>query len=198
MASPFDRLMETIRPHLPGAVDQAIRQELFPVCKTFFEESNVWTEDLDFTLPANTVTTEVLPYTGKIVRLISVTKDRAPVYNVTMTDTENGIIQFPYQSTAAGNYVCTVALTVSDPVSRDAFPIVPVDLVSKYWQTLMWGILSNMMAQPKKPYTDVSLASYYANKFNGSSSRAMQAQATGNTYGSQAWRFPQSFNNRRR
>ena len=29
MATPFDRLITTIRPHLPGAVDEAIRQELF-------------------------------------------------------------------------------------------------------------------------------------------------------------------------
>lgn len=197
MASPFDRLMTTIHPHLPGAIDNAIKQELFSVCQTFFEDSNAWREDIDLTLAANVTEAEIMPYTGRIKRLLYVTNsDGFPVTGVIMPDTEAGLIQFP-SSTGAGNYVATVALTVSDPASRDAFPIVPQPLVSKYWQVLMWGILSNMMVQPSKPYINLSLAQYYASKFRGGIARARNAENAGNTKNSQTWAYPQSFNRRK-
>lgn len=197
MASPFDRLMTTIHPHLPGAMDLAIKQELFSVCQTFFEDSNVWREDIPFSLGVNDDSAEIMPYTGRIKRLLYVNNsDGFPVKGVTMPDTEAGLIQFP--STAnADDYVATVALTVSDPASRDAFPIVPQPLVSKYWQVLMWGILANMMVQPSKPYTDVNRASFYLNKFNGGKARARNEANSGNTKNSQAWAYPQSFNRRK-
>lgn len=197
MATPFDRLMTTIRPHLPGAIDEAIRQELFSVCEDFFGETNVWKEDLAFTLPANTLNADIMPFTGRIIRLLYVTKDDIPVKGVILTDPVQGVLRFPLKNTEAGAYVATVALTVSDPVDRDAYPIVPFDLMTRFWRTIMEGTLANMFAQPMKPYTNLALGSYHLGNYRGGRARARNAELAGNTKNSQAWAFPQSFNRRR-
>lgn len=197
MAKPFDRLMDTIRPHLPGAIDEAIRQELFSVCEDFFTETNVWTETLKFTLPGDVKEAEVLPYTGRIIRLLSVTKDDIPVRGVILTDPIQGVLLFPYSYPEAGEYVADFTMTVSDPIQRDAFPVVPVDLVTRFWATLMEGVIAKMMSQPNKPYSNPGLGSYHLTQYRGMRSRARNAQREGNTKNSQAWSFPQSFNRRR-
>jgi len=197
MAKPFDRLMDTIRPHLPGSMDNAIRQELFAVCEDFFTNTNVWKETLDFVLPANTKEVEIMPYTGRIARLISVTKDDIPVNGVILTDPVQGTLLFPTEGPDAGDYVALVSLTVSDPISRDAYPIVPVDLMTRFWKDIMEGTVANMMAQPSKPYTNLALAAYHQSRYKGGTARARNAQLAGNTKNSQSWAFPQSFNRRR-
>lgn len=197
MASPFDRLMRYVQPYVPGSIDAAIREELYAVCETFFSQTNVWKEDLGFELGPNDDSAEVMPYTGKIIRLLWVNNsDGFPVMRVIMPDTETGLVQFP-STAGAGSYVATVALTVSDPVARDAFPIVPQPLVSKFWQVLAHGVLSQMCAQPNKPYTDANRAAYFLAKFRGGMARARNTENTGNTRSSQAWNYPQSFNRRK-
>jgi len=53
------RLMNSARSRLTGATDDALQLELFNVMDDFFKGSNVWCEDIDFTVPgqdpANTV-----------------------------------------------------------------------------------------------------------------------------------------------
>lgn len=198
MATPFDRLMDTARPHLPGAVDNAMRQELFSVCQEFFGESNSWRETIDFTLKAGDKTAEIMPYTGTIKRLLYV-KDtsKIPVLGVTLTDPVQGELTFPFTATNDTGYLATVALITSDPISRDAFPIVPYDLMTLYWREIMWGLLSQMMIQPNKPYTNLNGAAFYLSKFKGGTARARNRTDAGNTKNSQTWAFPQSFNRRK-
>lgn len=195
MATPFDRLMDSIRTYIPGAIDIAIKQELFGVCQEFFRESNVWTEDVPFTLLQGATTVEVIPYAGKIERLAWVVNaDKYPVNNATMPDPAVGLILLPYGS--AGDYIATLILNVSDPVSRDVFPIVPQDIMDRHWQTIMYGVLSHFYAQPKKPYSDINLAALYNSKFKGGYARARNDAKSLYRQGAQAWRFPQTFNNR--
>lgn len=196
MASPFDRLMETVRQYLPGATDMSIKQNMFGVCQDFFQESNVWQESLDFTINAGEETAEVMPYTGKIERLLWVTKDGIPITSATMPDTTTGTILIPHAE--AGAYKAQVALNVSDPVSRDVFPIVPYPIVNDYWQVMMHGLIATMMAMPNKPYTNLGLAAIYQTKFQGATARARNTTKELNTYDAQTWRFPQSFNRARR
>lgn len=197
MATPFDRLMETIRPHLPGALDIAIKQELFMACDDFLNTSDTWRETIDFQSVAGSREAEVMPFAGRILRLISVEQDNVPVRGVVMTDTMQGTILLPFEASTVGDYKATLSLTVTDPTSRDAYPIIPYEIVQKYTSVLISGILSRMMAQPAKPYTNLTLAQFHLLKFKGGAARAKNELKTGNTQGSQAWTFPQSFNRRK-
>lgn len=191
MSTPFDRLMMTITPHLPGAVEQAIKPELYMVCLEFFKNSNVWREDIPFKLLPKRDTADLTPFAGRIERLMYVTHDGSPVRRAFMVEDE--LIKMPFEATTLTEYVATVALRVADPVSRDAFPIVPYDIVEKYQDTLMSGILSRMMAQPAKPYTNLSLAQFHLQKFRGGISRAKVERDIGSTMNSASWSFPRTF-----
>lgn len=197
MATPFDRLMDTIRTYIPGAIDIAIKQELFGVCQEFFRESNVWQEVVPFTLTQGEDTADVMPFTGKIERLAYVvgSENKIPVRNATMPDPYNGTILMPFAS--AGNYEATLIINVSDPISRDVFPIVPQYLMDRHWEVIMHGVLSHFYAHPKKPYSDIQLAALYNSKFKGGYARARNDQNALYRQGAQAWRFPQTYNNHR-
>lgn len=200
MASPFDRLMNTVRPYLPGALDDAIKQELFFVCQEFLDRSDAWTEEVEFVVPAGERKTEIAPFAGRVNRLLYVTLDDRAVRGVTLGAPEaNGYIPIimPLRDSYTHPYVATVALTVSDPVNRDAFPIMPNEIVERYTQVLMDGLLSRMYLQPNKPYSNAAMAAVYTTKFRGGAARAKNEAVQGRTRGSQAWSFPQAFNRRK-
>lgn len=196
MATPFDRLMTTIRPHLPGALDEAIRQELFFACHEFFERTDVWTEDQSFTVLRDTDFGEIMPFSGRVVRLLGVEFEGRSVRGVTLSEfdsTGTAKVKMPHKETTTHEYIARVSLTVSDPLTRDAYPIVPVEIVTRYTEALMHGILGRMMMQPSKPYTNLQLAQVHTVKFRGEMSRARNEKKEGNTAGSQAWAFPRTF-----
>lgn len=197
MASAFDRIMDTARPHLPGSIDDAIRQELFGVCQEFFGESNTWREHIDTVLKYDENMAEIMPYSGQIKRLLHVLdKDKTPVQRVILTDPIQGVLRFPFKANGDTDYTAVVAIIPSDPVDRDAFPIVPYDLITMYWREIMHGLLAAMMAQPSKPYTNPTGVALYTSKFKGGIARARNRANAGETKNSQNWRYPQSFNRR--
>lgn len=192
MSTPFKRLMETIRPHLPGAIDDAIRQELYLTCLEFFRRSNSWREEIDFTLQPGKDTAYITPSAGRIERLMSVSGDGGHDVRGAFI-VERDIIKMPHSAASPEKYTAVVALRVSDPVSRDSYPIVPYDLVERYTEELIHGILARMMAQPSKPYTNLSLAQFYLTRFRAGISRAKVSVASGDTFGSSSWHFPRNF-----
>jgi hypothetical protein len=194
MATPFDRLMMTIRPHLPGAMDEAIRVELFGVCHEFFDLSNAWQEEIPFTMKAGKQEVEILPTAGKINRLMGVrtVDSNRPVYGSIMT-AEN-TIRIRWAPPQDEKLIAVCAITVSDPTAKDSLPIAPYSTVQTYTQDLIHGICAKMMIQPSKPYTNLAMAQYHDRAFRGGAARARNENNIGNTYGSQKWTYPQSFN----
>ena len=55
MSSPdINRLMDNARVKLPGALDAALQMELFLVMKEFFDNTNIWEEEIPFSVtPTN-------------------------------------------------------------------------------------------------------------------------------------------------
>lgn len=188
----FQRLMDTARPHLPGAVDNAVLQELFLVCDEFFKKSQAWREGIEFTVLRGEHAGMIMPFAGSIDTLLWVEDAKGfPVRGAYMGEDNTVSLRHPAQETL--NYTAFVNLTVTDPTTKDAYPIVPANIVEKYTDELLSGLLSRMMAQPNKPYTNLSLAQYHDRKFRGGAARAYNSINTGNTRGSQRWAFPQTF-----
>lgn len=192
MASPFDRIMNTVRPHLPGAVDDAIKQELFLACDDFFKRSNVWRDKVDVIQRARTNTAEFMPFAGRVQRLMAVLNvEGRPVYGVIIS--EPGVLKFRHTVPSDTDYTAIFALTVNDPTARDAYPIVPFEIVEEYTAELISGLLSRMLAQPSKPYTNMTLAQYHLVSFRSAAARAKNEDDIGKTYASSNWRYPRNF-----
>lgn len=199
MATAFKRLMDSAKIRLPGALDDVIRHELFETCLEFFRRSDTWRDNIEFLLPANVRGALLTPMAGRIQRLVSVSAgpltldNRRDVRGATL---DGNTLVMPFAPANNEVYVAHLSMTVSDPVTRDAYPIIPAELVERFHEVLLDGLLMKVMSQPNKPYTNVSLATYHARRFTSGSSRARNEINTGNTVGSQRWAFPQTFNRR--
>ena len=194
MANAFDRLMLSIKPYLPGVLDDALKTELFLVMYEFFKWSDAWQEPVDFTVLGGQNTADIYPFMGRIQKMIQVLDTDKRNVPATMPVIPTVVLRSPVNTDT--DLTCVVSLTVTDPTTRDAFPLVPFELIEKHLDVLIAGMLSHMMAQPSKPYTNTQMAQYHYMKFKGGCARAKNDIKAENTQGAQSWAFPQTFANR--
>lgn len=200
----INRLMDNARVKLPGAIDDALRLELFSVLKDFFQDSNIWEEDIPFDVTPTALsrvtnseafTYEIVPTGGMITRLVGVRDSGG--YPVHATMATPGEIILTTSPNVAQTYTATVTKTVSDPVTRQGYPVFPGWVLERYFNEILDGLLGGMMSQIAKPYSSPQMAQYHMRKFGRGISRAGNEASHKNVMGAQAWRFPQTFTSRR-
>lgn len=187
------RLVTNAQIRLPGATVSTVQQELFTVADEFFKESNVWREDIEFSVPANDpqgTVYEVTP-TGNVVidKLMWMrnTDGGGRIFGQMSVPGEITLASYP---SSPARYIVTVALTVSDPTQRDGYVSFPDWVLAKYRGVFLNGLLGKMMSQPAKPYTNTQLSVYYIKLFNSGKSAARVDAQRANVFRAQAWNFP--------
>lgn len=205
MSSPeLNRLMDNARIKLPGALDGAIRLELFNVLKEFFIKTNIWEEDIPFDVTPTSLsrvtnpeayTYEVVATEGVIIRLLSVRDNQG--FGVGATMALPGYIVLNQSPNTAVTYTATVAKTVSDPVTRGDYPVFPAWVLESYFEEIMHGLLGKVMSHIAKPYTSPQMSQYHLRHFQSGMSRASTESQHKNLFSAQNWRFPQTFTRRR-
>jgi hypothetical protein len=205
MSNPIiNRLMDNARVKLPGAIDDALRLELFSVLKEFFQDTNIWEEDIPFDVVPTSLSRvtnpeafsyEIVPTEGTITRLVGVVDSGG--YGVHATMATPGHIILTTSPNNAQTYTAKVTKTVSDPVTRQGYPVFPTWALERYFNEILDGLLGAMMGQIAKPYSSPQMAQYHLRKFRTGISRASTEGQHKNIFGAQAWRFPQSFTRRR-
>ncbi len=187
-----NRLMDNLRVRLPGAVDNALRMEMFNTLNDFFQDTNIWFEDIGFETVVGVKDYDLISTSpSSIVRLISVTDNHDFVVGAYM-DTP-GELQLRDAPAEVHDYTARVSLTVNDPIDREGYPVFPMWVLNKYQNDIIDGVLGRMMAQPAKPYSNAQLAVLHARKFSSSIAFARQEANRRNIYRGQRWAFPQSF-----
>lgn len=189
------RLMDNARTNLPGALDGAIKQEIFNVLTDFCDKTNLWYEDITFTVGAANVrgsTIDIQPTAGRINRLLYVLD--ADTRSRRMSMPTPGCLLFIDVPNAAATWTARCAIAVSDPVpatgAYSGIPQAPDWLLQRYNLGLLSGVLSNMLAQPGKPYSNLKLAGLHMAKYKAAVSEGKNEARHGNLYGGQTWRFP--------
>lgn len=189
-----NRLMDSLRIRLPGAIDDTIRLELFAALNEFFQGSNIWREDIDIAVSAGVDRYDLFPTDrAKVVRLMGIVDDNElPTQAVfDLITTELVLAQKPSK---AGTYTAQVSLTVDDPVNSEGYPAFPAWVLALYQNEIIDGVLARMMSQPAKPYSNLQLASFHNKKFTGAIADARIEAQRRYVFGAQSWRFPQTFN----
>lgn len=205
-AADLNRLMDNARIRLPGALDDTIRLELFTVLDSFFQGSNSWYEDIGFNVAPTTLTYaedpsqfsyDLLPSQqgSMIVRLVGVWD--AQGFPQTAFMPTLGTVVLKNGPNEAQTYTARVILTVSDPVTREGYPVIPSWVLAKYGNEILDGVLGRMMSQLAKPYTSAQGALYHNRMFGKAITAAKVGAQHQNVYRGQSWRFPQAFNRRR-
>lgn len=201
----MNRLMDNARIKLPGALDNAIQFELFSALDEFLQTTNIWYEDIEFAVTPTTDTYLQNPdaYTyelqvlegGLINRLIGVVDSSGFAQRATMPTP--GFIILEYSPNQADTFTARVAKTVTDPVTRDGYPVFPDWILNKYGVDILDGVLGRMMGQIAKPYSSPQIAMVHLRRFQQAISKAKAEVMHGNVYRGQSWRFPQTFATRR-
>lgn len=183
------RLMNNARVHLPGALDDALRLELFNVLDEFFQNTNSWQDTVNVRTVANRwAYTFDVAEPGSILRLMSLLDaNNIPVPAVMPTAGELLLRMAP---SAAQTLIATVSLTVTDPVDQDKYPIFPDWLLKKYGNTILEGLLGRMMSQPAKPYASERLSVYHLRRFRDGMAQGRADARHQGLFAGQRWRFP--------
>jgi hypothetical protein len=191
----LSKFMDMVRIRLPGARDNIIQLELFAVLNDFFQDSNCWYEDIDFTVSAGLTSYYLIPSSvASPVRLIGVVnsqqRPQSAVFDLPGSLT---LYNAPNQS---DTFTARIALTVGDPVTRDGYPEFPDWVLDKYANDILDGLLGRMMSEIAKPYSNSQLAVFHMRKFRNAVMQAKVEAQHKNVYRGQNWRFPQTFASR--
>lgn len=206
MPSPHQNsLMDNARIKLPGALDGVLTMEFYLVLDEFFRSTNIWEEDIPFDVTATSLsraanpeafTYEILPAeSGTILRLIGLRDmDGIPQHGDMAIP---GTIVLAHSPNVDTTYIATVSKTVTEPTTRQGYPVYPEWVLIRYFSDILDGLLGRMMMQSAKPYSSPQMGQYHLRRFGAAVSRAGSEAGRKNLWGAQAWRFPQSFTNRR-
>ena len=205
MTSPaLNRIYDTAKVYLPGALDAAMQLEFFQLLDDFFSMTNCWTEDIQFPVTVTTLTylEDPLQYTytltpslGLIIRTATIfNRDGVPVPATMPVPGDLVLVNGP---NTADTYTARVILTVSDPLTREGNTQLPEWVLNKYSGCLLEGLVGRMMMQPAKPYTAKQDGLFHMKNYLSGRSDAKIEAARQNVYGGQAWQFPQQFATRR-
>ena len=189
MTPELQRLMDNVRVNAPGVIDASIKLELFNTMNTFFRETNIWQEEIDFLTETDVRSYDIVPTGVATINRPMYTKnaDNVPVSS---TMPVPGTVVLAFDPAGDETLTAVVALTVSDPTTRDEYPEYPDWVLVKHYQTMLAGTLSALFAQIAKPYSNERMAIYNGRKFRAGMSQARVEGQHGHLYRGQNWAFP--------
>lgn len=195
----FEQLMNRARIKLAGSSDAGIRLELFETIKEFLEDSNAWTEDIEFQAQSGTQTYVLVPkLDGQIIRLIGVWNDQGVPVPAFMQDfTQVRLVNIP-NTTPTAKWFARVVKNITLPNTKDDIPIVPDWVLRVYSVHVLDGLLGRMMGTPNTSYTDKTMSTYHLRRFRTGIQIARTAAIRQNTMGAQEWAYPRGWNSSHR
>lgn len=192
----FEQFVTQAMIKLPGASESGIKAELYDVLKEFFEDSNCWTEDIQFVPLANVTDYTLAPREdGQIIRLVGTWDDKGIPVPAFMRDfAVVKMLHAPQNSgDAEHKWFSRVVKTVTLPTTRDAVPIAPTWTLKVYSIHVLDGLLGKMMGQQSKSYSNTTMAAYHLKRFRTGIQIARTAAARANNVGAQEWAYPRGW-----
>lgn len=195
----FDFIVARAKTELPGASENGLKQALFDVLTTFFDLSSVWLEEIPFAVDNTTNVYTITPVEkppGQIIRLSAV-MDSGRIGQpavlilpnvITLRDTPNGAMTFVAQ--------VIKSVVLPDEAKADPTPDVPSWIFQRWWQPIVYGVISKMMLQSGKSYSNTQLGAVKNSEFERECGNARIATLRRNTHGTNNWVYPQQFRSR--
>jgi hypothetical protein len=204
------RVFDTVRMSAPGALDGVLRLEFFNVLKEFLSRTDAWRDAIElFIMPGEPDYPIEATVPSKVLRLVFLEGVRpAPTLQTPhqlgpqrlghLRIDPSGIMVL-HVPIVPGNpevWHAHLSLGLSDPVTNEGLPHIPDDIVDRYQDAIVSGLLSKVLMHPNKPYSNKELATFHGRKYNAGVARARNEVRSGFIAGGQHWRFPQTFANR--
>lgn len=200
--SPWVRLYADLKISIPGVTDAVLEQELFRCAKDFFDQTNIWVEDVPVAVTPNLLI-YILTLAGKgaINRLLLVYDPAAASPDKRWVQGGIGMgypgqITLRYAPSQAETWMATVAKTPVDPTDPQNYPDIDSSaywIVDKYRDAFYYGTLARVQIQPSKTYSNPKMAGINMQQYIYQRGKARTDATKSNVYGGQRWMFPQDY-----
>ena len=201
--TPWDRLYGDVKVEVAGITDAVYAQYLYRTVKDFLDMTNVWQETVPITGMPNTF---CYPFTlagkGTPHRLLI-------VYDPAMATNPNnrrwlpngasmqrpGEIIVGHAPSSQVNWEAIVSKNITE-VDSQLQPDMDTDdqwIIDRYRDAFFYGTAARLQRSPGKVYTNAALATDNMRQYISLRSQARTEALRKNTFGAQAWTFPQSF-----
>jgi hypothetical protein len=186
-----DQWMDSMRIRLPGALDGAILIETWNAAEELCRTAFVWRQTLEVPLDTDTALYEI-PTQDTIVAFLEIAHETMNVDDVLVDDRTRSLV-LPAPPAPDDLNTPIFLTTVLSPAPQN--PIVLDDMLpDDVWvachDVLRDGVLSRMMSQPAKPYSNVALATFHGRRFRSGMAVLRNLTNTGRVPEAQNWRFP--------
>jgi len=199
--APWDRVFSDIKIAVPGAVDAVVQQELYRVSIDFFDQTNMWTEEIPIAVDPGTLTYPVTPTgKGQLCRLLLLydpamaSPDKRWVQGMVTYQPENIILAHAPSSATTWNAI--FSKEPLDPPTAENYPDIDASfmwILQAYRDAFVTGTLANLYMQPAKPYSNLQLGRMNNQNYISQRSRARVDVLHSYTYNGQRWQFPQAY-----
>jgi hypothetical protein len=190
-AADYTRFLKVVMSRLPGAVESAVKLEMFEAVNEFLADTSIWQEAIPFTTVANRTDYSLPAYNGQFLRLISLENTDGTPYAATMN--EPGTIVLATEPAGGEELTATVAMTIVDPTTDEDWPEFPEWIFTRYRGVIQEGLLMRMLTMPAKPFTNAQFALIHGARFRAGIGKARVDVQHGNLQRGQRWQFPQNF-----
>ena len=185
-----DRILDSARSRLPGAMDNQILFELADVLNDFFRTTTCWRETTVIDIEADVLDYELFADdTPAIVTSLIDVRDKVNSIAVWSTIVDGQTLRLSRAETP-GQYNVRTILTVTKKINDEKYPRFPQWIADTYGDVIADGIVGRMAAMPAKPYSSPTHAAYYSRKYKqGAQSARIEANRQ-HLVGGQAWQYP--------
>jgi hypothetical protein len=172
------------------ATHAALQPAVFETLRDFFQNTNVWTTELNVTLTTSDTEYTLTPPAGTAIkRLMNFYKaadvSRQWVRPATIDLPVTLVVARPPAATEAS--VALVSLYAVDPVVDGAF-IYPTRVIDEYFNVLYQGMLWQLYAQPGKPWSSPDLAAGFHDLYlKGRDAARAEVERDSNLFNNQNW-----------
>lgn len=185
----IDRIMDSARARLPGAIDNNIYFELAYALDDFFRRSQCWREQIEVPVTDAYLSYELdsVDIPSRVIALYGFTDGNNIPFGASLASSNNLTL---FRQYAPGTYYAWVALTVGLRLNNDLYPQFPQWVSDRYGDTIADCIVGRLMAMPAKPFSSPTHAQYFMRKFRQGAQEARIESNRQNVVGGQMWRFP--------
>lgn len=205
--TPVDRLMQTVRMHVPGVPEETIKLVLFNTMDEFFRRTTAWRTTQDVTLLADTTDYDIdMPVNSAVVMVIGATHNGIPVSQYDPAAGPNSMASLTFAlfqpdilhlaSAPSGSQLNFPLQTMfAFSVQRDVLEIDPGDWQLDDWMYDMFfndwknGAFAVLYGMPAKPWSNPALAVMHGKMFRQAMAQRKRQANIGFGYGQVGWRF---------
>lgn len=188
----FEDFQDTLMQHLPGALPDSVRQTFFTHARRFYKRTRAWRDTIEGLLVSdctNIISLSPIDQYGDVAYLEAASIGGAPMRLAEGPDTWASTgrpsriwLPNPHEAhvwpTPTEQIKEPITLTLSMQPRRDANHL-PPEALTHHYEALVSGVLGDMLAQQKKPYTDGALSALHSRRFETEISRTIAARVRG-------------------